>query len=287
MGLGLSEILTFTFISPKLYDKIRLPEDSPLRSSVTILNPLGEDTSVMRTTALPSMLQVLATNYNNRNPQAALYEMATEYLPTAPDQLPQEKQWITLGMYGDGCDFYTLKGRVEALLEKLCVTGVEYTACTHNPSYHPGRCAAMMAGGETIGGIGEIHPEVCENFGIGTRVYVAQLDGELLFRLHSDKKSYQPLPRFPASTRDLAVICDESLPVAAIEKAIQTHVGKILEKLELFDVYRGAQVPQGKKSVAYALILRAADRTLTVEECDKAMAAALEGLAAIGAEIRK
>lgn len=287
LGLGLSEILTFTFISPKLYDKIRLPEDSPLRSSVTILNPLGEDTSVMRTTALPSMLQVLATNYNNRNPQAALYEMATEYLPTAPDQLPQEKQWITLGMYGDGCDFYTLKGRVEALLEKLCVTGVEYTACTHNPSYHPGRCAAMMAGGETIGGIGEIHPEVCENFGIGTRVYVAQLDGELLFRLHSDKKSYQPLPRFPASTRDLAVICDESLPVAAIEKAIQTHVGKILEKLELFDVYRGAQVPQGKKSVAYALILRAADRTLTVEECDKAMAAALEGLAAIGAEIRK
>ena len=287
LGLGLSEILTFTFISPKLYDKIRLPEDSPLRSSVTILNPLGEDTSVMRTTALPSMLQVLATNYNNRNPQAALYEMATEYLPTAPDQLPQEKQWITLGMYGDGCDFYTLKGRVEALLEKLCVTGVEYTACTHNPSYHPGRCAAMMAGGETIGGIGEIHPEVCENFGIGARVYVAQLDGELLFRLHSDKKSYQPLPRFPASTRDLAVICDESLPVAAIEKAIQTHVGKILEKLELFDVYRGAQVPQGKKSVAYALILRAADRTLTVEECDKAMAAALEGLAAIGAEIRK
>ncbi len=287
LGLGLSEILTFTFISPKLYDKIRLPEDSPLRSSVTILNPLGEDTSVMRTTALPSMLQVLATNYNNRNPQAALYEMATEYLPTAPDQLPQEKQWITLGMYGDGCDFYTLKGRVEALLEKLCVTGVEYTACTHNPSYHPGRCAAMMAGGETIGGIGEIHPEVCENFGIGTRVYVAQLDGDLLFRLHSDKKSYQSLPRFPASTRDLAVICDESLPVAAIEKAIQTHVGKILEKLELFDVYRGAQVPQGKKSVAYALILRAADRTLTVEECDKAMAAALEGLAAIGAEIRK
>lgn len=190
-------------------------------------------------------------------------------------------------MYGDGCDFYTLKGRVEALLEKLCVTGVEYTACTHNPSYHPGRCAAMMAGGETIGGIGEIHPEVCENFGIGTRVYVAQLDGDLLFRLHSDKKSYQSLPRFPASTRDLAVICDESLPVAAIEKAIQTHVGKILEKLELFDVYRGAQVPQGKKSVAYALILRAADRTLTVEECDKAMAAALEGLAAIGAEIRK
>ncbi len=287
LGLGLSETLTFTFISPKLYDKIRLPEDSPLRTSVTILNPLGEDTSVMRTTALPSMLQVLATNYNNRNPEAALYEMAVEYLPTAPDRLPLEKPKIVLGMYGDCCDFYALKGRVETLLEKLGVAGAEYLACPDDPSYHPGRCAVIKVGGETVGILGEIHPEVCENFGIGAKVYAAQLDGDLLFRLHSTEKNYTPLPRFPASTRDLAVICDEALPVAAIEKAIRAHVGKILEKVQLFDVYRGAQVPQGKKSVAYALILRAADRTLTVEECDKAMAAALEGLAEIGAEIRK
>ena len=287
LGLGLSEILTYTFISPKLYDKIRLPEDHPLRASVTILNPLGEDTSVMRTTALPSMLQVLSTNYNDRNPEAALYELAVEYHPTAPDQLPEEKPMLTLGAYGPGWDFYAMKGRVEALLKELGVTGVEFLPCTHNPSYHPGRCAAIQVGEQVIGGMGEVHPEVCENFGIGTKVYLAQLDGDLLFRLHSDEKNYQPLPRFPASTRDLAVICDEALPVAAIEKAIRAHVGKILEKVQLFDVYRGAQVPQGKKSVAYALILRAADRTLTVEECDKAMAAALEGLREVGAEIRK
>ena len=184
-------------------------------------------------------------------------------------------------------DFYALKGRVEVLLKTLGVAGVEYQPCTHNPSYHPGRCAAIVVGEETIGGIGEIHPEVCESFGIGTRAYAAQLDGDALFRLHSEEKSYTPLPRFPASTRDLAVICDEALPVAEIEKAIRRHVGKILEQVQLFDVYRGAQVPQGKKSVAYALILRAADRTLTVEECDKAMAQALEGLREIGAEIRK
>ncbi len=287
LGLGMSEIYTFTFISPKLYDKIRLPEDSPLRQSVTIQNPLGEDTSIMRTTALPSMLQALATNYNNRNPEAALYEAAQEFLPTKPGELPVEKPDVILGAYGSGWDFYALKGRVEVLLKTLGVAGVEYQPCTHNPSYHPGRCAAIVVGEETIGGIGEIHPEVCESFGIGTRAYAAQLDGDALFRLHSEEKSYTPLPRFPASTRDLAVICDEALPVAEIEKAIRRHVGKILEQVQLFDVYRGAQVPQGKKSVAYALILRAADRTLTVEECDKAMAQALEGLREIGAEIRK
>ena len=286
LGLGMSEIYTFTFISPKLYDKIKMPADSPLRQSVTIQNPLGEDTSILRTTALPSMLQVLATNYNNRNPEAALYEVAQEFLPTQADQLPEEKPGVILGAYGEGWDFYALKGRVEALLEKLGVHEVEYRPCTHNPAYHPGRCAAIVVGEETIGGIGEIHPEVCENFEIGTKVYAAQLDGNALFRLHSEEKSYTPMPRFPASTRDLAVICDEALPVAEIEKAIRRHVGKLLEKVQLFDVYRGAQIPAGKKSVAYALILRAADRTLTVEECDKAMAQALEGLKEVGAEIR-
>jgi phenylalanyl-tRNA synthetase beta chain len=287
IGLGLTEIATYTFISPKLYDKIRMPADSPLRNSVTILNPLGEDTSIMRTTALPSMLQVLSTNYNNRNPEAALYEMAVEFLPTAPDQLPEEKPSVILGMYGENWDFYALKGRVDVLLQEAGVSGCEYLPCRDNPAYHPGRCATLVVDGRTVGVLGEIHPEVCANFDLGTRVYVAQLDADLLYALHSTEKKYTPLPKFPASTRDLAVICDEELPVAAIEKAIRAHVGKILEKVELFDVYRGAQVPQGKKSVAYALILRAPDRTLTVEECDKAMAAALAGLAEIGAEIRK
>ena len=287
LGLGMSEIATYTFISPKLYDKILMPAESPLRNSVKILNPLGEDTSIMRTTALPSMLQALSTNYNNRNPEAALYEVAVEFLPTLPDQLPQEKPSIVLGAYGGGWDFYALKGRVEVLLRQLGVSGCEYVPCRDNPSYHPGRCAALVAEGRTVGMLGEVHPTVCANFGLGTKVYAAQLDADLLYQLHSTDKKYVPLPKFPASTRDLAVICDEELPVAAIEKVIRAHVGKILEKIQLFDVYRGAQVPEGKKSVAYSLVLRAADRTLTVEECDKAMNAALAGLAEIGAEIRK
>ena len=233
------------------------------------------------------MLQALSTHYNNPNPEAALYEVAVEFLPTLPDQLPQAKPSIVLGAYGGGWDFYALKGRVEVLLRQLGVSGCEYVPCRDNPSYHPGRCAALVAEGRTVGMLGEVHPTVCANFDLGTKVYAAQLDADLLYQLHSTDKKYAPLPKFPASTRDLAVICDEELPVAAIEKVIRAHVGKILEKIQLFDVYRGAQVPEGKKSVAYSLVLRAADRTLPVEECDKAMNAALAGLAEIGAEIRK
>ena len=288
LGLGMTEIATYTFISPKLYDRIRLPADSPLRDSVKILNPLGEDTSIMRTTALPSMLQALSTNYNNRNPEAALYEVAVEFLPTAPDQLPEEKPSVVLGAYGEGWDFYAMKGRVEVLLRELGVSGCEFSPCRENPSYHPGRCALLSASdGTPMGVVGEIHPAVCENFQLGTKVYAAQLDAGLLYRLHSTEKRYSPLPKFPASTRDLAVLCDAELPAASLEKAIRAGGGKLLEAVRLFDVYQGAQVPAGKKSVAYSLVLRAPDRTLTVEECDKVMAAILDQLAAIGAEIRK
>ena len=286
LSLGYSEIMTYSFISPKLYDRIRLPQDSPLRNSLVIKNPLGEDTSIMRTTALPSMLQTLSLNYNNRNPKAALYEAAVEYLPTEPGQLPYERASFVLGAYGKDFDFYTLKGAVETLLNCLGVTGCEYLPCTDNAAFHPGRCALLVRDGKNLGLLGEIHPAVCENFEMDTRVYAAHLDADLLFKAHSDEKHYTPLPKFPASARDLALLCDDALPVAELEKVIRKKAGSLLEALELFDVYRGSQIPEGKKSVAYSMTLRSADHTLTVEECDKLTSAVLAGLEEIGVRIR-
>lgn len=282
---GLYEVSTYSFISPKYYDKIRLPADSPNRACVTIQNPLGEDTSVMRTTSLPSMLEVLSRNYNNRNKAAALYELATIYLPKAGEPLPEEKQYVTVGLYGE-YDFFALKGIVETLLRETRVIGVEYAACQNDPTFHPGRCAAIVANGERVGIIGEVHPAVCENYGIDTRVYAAMVDFGAMFRLAAPETGYRPLPKFPATTRDLAVICDAGAPVAELEKAISDGVGSVLESVVLFDVYRGAQVAEGKKSVAFSLVMRAPDRTLTDEEADAAMKRALKALSKIGAELR-
>ncbi len=287
LHMGCSEICTYTFISPKMYDKICLPADSKLRSSIVITNPLGEDTSIMRTTALPSMLDILSRNYNNRNLEAALFEIAQEFIPTTAGELPLEKPSIIVGAYGKDQDFYALKGMVESLLTTLGVAEAEYTSCTDNVSYHPGRCATVWVNGEQVGILGEVHPAVCENFDIDIRVYVAQLDADALFAAKAPEKRYAPLPKFPASTRDLAVLCDDVLPVADIQKIIRQKAGKLLEKLELFDVYKGTQIPEGKKSVAYSLALRAADHTLTVEECDKVMNAIFDALSSIGADVRK
>lgn len=282
---GLYEVSTYSFISPKYYDKILLPAESPNRVCVTISNPLGEDTSVMRTTSLPSMLEVLSRNYNNRNKAAALYELATVYLPREGEALPIEKQYVTIGMYGD-YDFFSLKGIVETMLREIRVTGADYIACKNNPTFHPGRCAAVLVNGESLGLIGEIHPAVCENYGIETRAYGAMLDMEALFNMVAQETGYRPLPKFPATTRDLALTCDDATPVAELEKAISEGVGNVLESIVLFDVYRGAQVADGKKSVAFSLVMRAPDRTLTDEEADAAMKRALKSLAKIGAEIR-
>lgn len=282
---GLYEVSTYSFISPKYYDKIRLPADHPNRVCVTISNPLGEDTSVMRTTSLPSMMEVLSRNYNNRNKEAALYELATIYLPNSGEALPEEKQYITIGMYGD-YNFFALKGIIETLLNKTRVLNAEYVSCKHNPSFHPGRCAAIMVNGENIGGFGEVHPIVCENYGIETRVYAAMIDMKAMYRLIAPETGYCPLPKFPASTRDLAVICDDTKPVADLEKTISEGIGNVLENITLFDVYQGEQIAQGKKSVAFSITMRSADRTLTDEEADAAMKRALKALAKIGAEIR-
>ena len=284
---GCYEIETYSFISPKYYDKINLPEDSELRRSVVITNPLGEDTSVMRTTCVPSMLEVIARNYNNRNLAGRLYEMGKVYLPKeTPDILPDERAVAVVGTFGDKEDFFALKGILNEAFEKLGVLGVEYSALRTDPAFHPGRCAEITVGEKKIGVIGEISPAVLENYGIGTRAYVASVDIADIFATRIVDKKFKPTPRFPASTRDLAIICDDEIPAASLEKAIRAGAGKLLEKVELFDVYKGASVAPGKKSVAYSMTLRAPDRTLTVEECDRAVAKVLKELEKLGAKLR-
>ena len=286
IGMGYDEIVTYSFMSPKMYDKIGLPADSPLRRSVVITNPLGEDTSIMRTTGLPSMLDTLSRNYNNRNPEAYLFELSSEYLPREGEDLPLERAVLMIGCYGKEADFFRLKGTVEELLRVLNLPRADYTAVSDHPSYHPGRYAVITVGSTEIGSLGEVHPAVAENFEIGARAYVARLDIAAMFAARLPEARYKALPKYPASTRDIAVICPETTPVAVIEKDIREAVSAILEQVELFDVYRGAPIAPGMKSVAYSLILRAPDRTLTVEECDKAMEKILKALGARGITLR-
>ena len=286
IGMGYDEIVTYSFMSPKMYDKIGLPAESPLRRSVVITNPLGEDTSIMRTTGLPSMLDTLSRNYNNRNPEAYLFELSSEYLPREGEDLPLERAVLMIGCYGRDADFFRLKGTVEELLRVLNLPRADYTAVSDHPSYHPGRYAVITVNGTEIGSLGEVHPAVAENFEIGTRAYVARLEIAAMFAARLPEARYKALPKYPASTRDIAVICPEATPVAVIEKDIREAVGAILEQAELFDVYRGAPIAPGMKSVAYSLILRAPDRTLTVDECDTAMEKILKALGARGITLR-
>lgn len=277
IGMGLSEIETFSFISPKYYDKICRPADDPLRRSVVIRNPLGEDTSVMRTTALPSMLEVLARNNNFNNENLRLYEMATVYLPKDdPNELPDEPTSLTLGMYG-GCDFYTIKGVCESLY-KLVGADVKFVARTDDPTFHPGRCAAMYAGSDLVGVIGQIHPTVAANYGFTFPVYTAEIRVPVLMAHKSGEIQYRPLPKYPAVTRDLSFVCDEDIEVGTIEDTIRKAVGKLVENIRLFDIYRGAQVGAGRKSVSMRVTLRAADRTLTQEETEKDTAKIIDAL---------
>lgn len=286
LSQGLTEVMTYSFISPKYYDKINLPADSKLRKSVVITNPLGEDTSVMRTISLPSMLEVLSTNYNNRNENCSFYEIAREYIPTEPDKLPIEKNILSIGMYGENKDFYTLKGVIEVILDRIGVTDYDVEAVTDNPSYHPGRCARILKDGVVLGILGEVHPFVAENYEIDCRCYAASFEIEKLLELWNTEKEYKHLPKYPATTRDLALICNEDLPVLTIEKAVRNAVGKILESITLFDVYQGNQIEKGKKSVAYSLSMRAADRTLNDQEIDNAVSKALKALGELGCELR-
>ena len=267
-GMGLDEIQTFSFISPKYYDKIRLPEDSALRRSVVISNPLGEDTSVMRTTALPSMLEVLARNQNFNNENVRLFEMGSIYLPDADaTKLPYEGKMLTLGMYGDA-DFYTMKGVIENLLA-LAVANASYTAVSDNPSYHPGRCAEVCVGDKKIATFGQIHPIVAENYGISVPLYAAEIDFDALFAASTADKHYKPLPKYPAITRDFSFVCEEALEVGSIISVMQKAGGKQCEGVKLFDIFRGEKIGEGKKSVSLRMTLRAEDHTMTVEDAEK------------------
>ena len=267
-GMGLNQLQTFSFISPKYYDKIRLPEDSALRNSVVISNPLGEDTSVMRTTSLPSMLEIITRNCNFNNENVRLFEVATVYIPTGKDTLPNESKTLTIGMYGD-CDFFTVKGVCENVLKLAGIQGVAYRSDATNPSYHPGRCAHICVGKQVIGTFGQVHPLVMQNYGIDVAVYAAELDFDAIFAMMAPEKSYTPLPKFPATTRDFSFVCEEALEVGTIEEEIRKAGGKLVETIALFDIYRGPQVGENKKSVSMRVTLRASDRTLTVEEAEK------------------
>ena len=278
-ALGYDEIITYSFISPTYYDKIRMPKDSSLRNSLKILNPLGEDTSIMRTTTLPSMLEILTRNYNFRNKSARLYELGKIYLPRE-DGLADEPKYLSLGAYGDGVDFFSFKGSIETLLHELRITDVKYVACTDNDSYHPGRCAKVYAGETYLGVFGQIHPLVAANYGMDTEVYTAELSFDAMYEKRGDIPVYQPLPKFPAVTRDIAVVCDEAVTVGALEESIRRGAKGLLKDVSLFDIYRGPGVAIGKKSVAFNLVLRADDRSLTGEEADEDVQSILAALKA-------
>lgn len=292
ISMGLNQINTFSFISPKYYDKIRLPQNSSLRKSVVITNPLGEDTSVMRTTVLPSMCEVVARNYNYRNPEAALFEIGTEYIVTGEDTLPLEPVRLAVGMYGNGTDFYSVKGVVEELLDTLGISEYEIEAAGEDcdfdevSAFHPGRVAVAKVDGKPLAVFGELHPDVLETYGIGVRAYAAKVLITELLDIDIPEKTYKPLPKYPATTRDISLICGDEIPVASLEKLIKEAVGGILEKVTLFDVYRGEQIESGKKSVAFSVAMRSHDGTLTDEQADAAMKRVVKALSKINAEVR-
>ena len=269
-GLGFNEIMTYSFISPSFYNKIRLPEDSPLRNSIRILNPLGEDTSIMRTTALPSMLETLARNNRNHNAAAKLYELARVYAPTdREDGLAEERQVLSIGCYGDGVDFFRFKGYVETVFDAFGIRGVKYTAERSNPTWHPGRCAVLSLNDVEIGIFGQLHPLTAKNYDMAdTAVYAAQIDFAAILAAKPGTIVYQPLPKFPAVERDIAVVCDAALPVAELEDTIRRGGKGLVKEVKLFDIYTGKPIPEGKKSVAFALKLRVEDHTLTDAEAD-------------------
>ena len=279
-GLGYSEIITYSFISPAYYDKINLPADSPLRDSMKILNPLGEDTSIMRTTTLPSMLEILARNFHYRNKSVRLYELGRTYFAKNDGSgMADEPKVLSLGAYGGGMDFFELKGAVEAVLAGLRIGDARFEAEAGNPSYHPGRCARIYRGERLLGILGQIHPAVAENYDVDCELYAAELDFSALFEGMGGTPVYQPLPRFPAVTRDIALVCDKSLPVAKLEDCIRRGAKGLLKAVTLFDVYTGKGVPEGKKSVAFSLELRSDDRSLTAQEADEDVKGILDLLA--------
>lgn len=285
-ALGLNEIMTYSFISPKYYDKICMPKDYKLRKSVTISNPLGEDTSIMRTTAIPSMMEVLSKNYNNRNDHAYLFETAKEYIPTTDDKLPLEKNVLTIGLYGKDIDFTNLKGILEDMLDALSIYNFEVTANKEHFAFHPGRCANIIINNEIAGIMGEVLPKVSENYEIDERTYILSINIDSMFNNTLLNKKYKPLPKHPASIRDIALLCDDNIPIGTIQKTIKSAAGDLLESIKLFDIYKGSQIEKGKKSVAFTIALRSKDSTLTDDQTNKTINKIIDKLSKIGVSLR-
>lgn len=285
---GFSQSMTYSFESPKVFDKLLLPADCKLRQTVNILNPLGEDFSIMRTSPLNGMLSSLSTNYNRRNKDVKLYELANIYLPKALPltELPDERMQLTLGMYGEG-DFFTMKGVVEELFDKLgMVKKVHYNPDCSRPYLHPGRKADIVYEGVTLGYVGELHPDVADNYKIGERTYVAVLDMPNVIPFADFDRKYTGIAKYPATSRDISMVVPKEILVGQIEDIIAQRGGKILESYKLFDIYEGAQILAGHKSVAYSITFRAKDHTLTDDEVNAAMKKILNGLEGMGIQLR-
>ena len=286
---GFSQGMTYSFESPKVFDRLLYPADAPERKAISIMNPLGEDYSIMRTTSLNGMLTSLATNYNRRNKNVRLYELGNIYLPkTLPlTELPEERMQFTLGMYGEG-DFFSMKGVVEEFLEKAGLSKKEsYDPKAGKSFLHPGRQANIIYDGTVIGYLGEVHPDVADTYGIGERAYVAVIDmPEVVSRANFDRK-YEGIARFPAVTRDISMVMPKEIMVGQVEEVIENKGGQYLESYALFDLYEGAQIKEGFKSVAYSIVFRAKDRTLAEADVSKAMDAILGALEEMGIELRK
>lgn len=267
VGFGLNEIMTYSFISPKAYDKINVEEDSHLRKYISLMNPLGEDYSSMRTTLIPTMMDLLSRNYNRGIESAYTFEIGNIFIPKQLPvvELPDEKKVLSIGFYGKE-DFYYLKEIIEKMLSRLGIQGIEYTREENNPTFHPGRTANLIYSGEKLGIIGEISMDVCEKYDIDKRIYIGQLDFDKIVKWSNFNRKYSPLPKYPAMIRDIAVVLDEDILVGEIQKKMEKHGQGLIEKIELFDIYRGNQVPEGMKSVAFSITYRSKERTLTDKE---------------------
>ncbi len=286
---GFSQGMTYSFESPKVFDKLQIPENSSLRRAIEIMNPLGEDYSIMRTTPLNGMLTSLATNYNRRNKNVRLYELANVYLPDELPlkELPQERMQFTLGMYGDG-DFYSMKGVVEEFLEKAGLSEKEvYDPNSKKPYLHPGRQADIVYRGTVIGYLGEVHPDVADAYGIGERAYLAVLDMPAVTEFATFDRKYTGIAKYPAVNRDISMVMPKEILAGQVEEVIEKQGGTYLESYALFDIYEGAQIKEGYKSLAYSIVFRAQDKTLEDVEVTEAMNRILKELEGMGIELRK
>lgn len=267
IAVGLNEILTYSFVSPRGVDKLNLAEDDERREFVKIINPLGEETSVMRTTLIPNMLDVISTNLSHKVEEVYAFECGNTFRPQ--EGLPVETKKLSIGMYGKEVDFFSIKGTVETILTNVGFDGYEVEPETKNLTFHPGRCAKLVYNNICIGTFGELHPDVLENYDLNQRVYVAEIDIDLVFENLNNSKVYNPLPKYPATTRDIALLVKDEVFVKQIEDIIKANGSDILESYQLFDVYKGAQIEEGHKSIAYSITYRSKDKTLTDEDVAK------------------